>query len=72
VQAILRDSHSVLTVSILLKGEYGLQDVCLSVPCIVSKHGVERVLTADLTMEEKEALHHSASVLKQSMAGLKE
>jgi len=70
VQAILRDSHSVLTVSIRLQGEYGLDDVCLSVPCIVSKDGIEKVLVANLSEEEQEALQHSASVLKESMNGL--
>lgn len=71
VRAILRDSHSVLTVSIRLKGEYALDDVCLSVPCLVSSNGVEKVLLADLTAEETEALQHSASVLKESMLALK-
>lgn len=70
VQAILRDSRSVLTVSYQLKGEYGIEDVCLSVPCIVSRNGVERVLLADLTEEELKALHHSAAVLKESMLSL--
>jgi L-lactate dehydrogenase len=72
VQAILRDSNSVLTVSVMLKGEYGLEDICLSVPCIVSKDGIERVLVANLSEAEQQALHHSASVLKESMAGLQE
>jgi L-lactate dehydrogenase len=72
VQAILRDSHSVLTVSFQLKGEYDIEDVCLSVPCIVSKDGVERVLVADLDEKEREALYHSASVLKESIAKLRE
>jgi L-lactate dehydrogenase len=70
VKAILRDSHSVLTVSILLKGEYELENVCLSVPCIVSKDGIEKVLVANLNDSEMKALHHSAAVLKESMAGL--
>lgn len=70
VQAILRDSHSVLTVSYQLRGEYGLDDVCLSVPCLVSKDGVERVLLADLSPQEQEALHHSAAVLKKSLEGV--
>lgn len=70
VKAILRDSRSVLTVSYQLKGEYGLGDVCLSVPCIVSKNGVERVLLADLTDQEQAALQHSAEVLKTSLGGL--
>jgi L-lactate dehydrogenase len=67
VRAILRDSHSVLTVSVQLKGEYDINDICLSVPCIVSKDGIERVLVADLNKEEREALHRSANVLKDSM-----
>ena len=70
VKAILRDSHSILTVSVKLKGEYGLDDICLSVPCLVSKDGIEKVLVANLSEEEQQALHHSASVLKQSMEGL--
>ncbi len=70
VGAILRDSHSVLTVSVQLKGEYDLEGVCLSVPCIVSKNGVEKVLLANLSNGEREALHHSAAVLKKSMVGL--
>lgn len=70
VKAILRDSRSVLTVSYQLKGEYGLGDVCLSVPCIVSKNGVERVLLADLTDQEQAALQYSAEVLKTSLGGL--
>ncbi|HKK78495.1 MAG TPA: L-lactate dehydrogenase [Phaeodactylibacter sp.] len=70
VQAILRDSHSVLTISIQLRGEYGIEGACLSVPCIVSKDGVEKVLVAALSEEEQRALRHSASVLKKSMEDL--
>ena len=72
VQAILRDSHSVLTVSVMLKGESGLDDICLSVPCLVSKDGVEKVLVANLSDAEQRALQHSASVLESSMKGVLE
>lgn len=70
VKAILRDSHSVLTVSFHLKGEYGIQDVCLSVPCIVSRDGVEKVLLTQLSPNEQKALYQSASILKQSLKNL--
>lgn len=69
--AILRDERSVLTVSTLLEGQYRLQDVCLSVPCIVGRHGVELRIEGTLTESESEALHKSASVLKESHAQLK-
>jgi Malate/lactate dehydrogenases len=55
-----------MTVSTLLEGEYGLKDVCLSVPCIVSKSGVERVIEGKLSDEELQALKESASIIKES------
>jgi L-lactate dehydrogenase len=70
ISAILRNEHSILTVSVLLEGEYGLKDVCLSVPCIVSQSGVEQVLEGKLTDGEMQALHASASVIKEYLTGL--
>jgi L-lactate dehydrogenase len=70
VEAILRNQRSVLTVSTLLDGEYGLRDVCLSVPCIVSEIGVEHVLEVDLPPEEGRALSRSASVLGEAISQL--
>lgn len=67
VGAILRNQRSVLTVSTVLDGEYGLKDICLSVPSIVSQEGVERILEASLPPEEQEALERSASILRQAI-----
>jgi len=68
VGAVLRNEHSVLTVSTLLNGEYGLSDVCLSVPCIVSQSGVERIIEGKLADEELRALHASAAIIKEGIA----
>jgi L-lactate dehydrogenase len=70
VGAVLRNEHSVLTVSTLLDGEYGLKDVCLSVPCIVSQSGMERTIEGKLTDEELRALHASASVVSEGLVEL--
>lgn len=70
VGAVLRNERSVLTVSTLLQGEYGLDDVCLSVPCIVSRNGVERIITAQLSAVESAALRASAAVLRRTLAEL--
>lgn len=70
VAAILRNEHSVLTVSTLLEGEYGLNDVCLSVPCIVSRSGLENIIVGRLTNEEQRALQASALILKQTLVDL--
>jgi len=62
-QAILRNEHSVLTVSSLLSGEYDLHNICLSVPCVVGQTGVERIISAELTADEKKQLADSAKTL---------
>jgi L-lactate dehydrogenase len=69
--AVLRDEHSVLTVSTLMEGEYGLEDVCLSVPCVVSEKGIEKIITANLTDYEKEALEKSSQTIKQTLEKVK-
>jgi L-lactate dehydrogenase len=65
--AILRGQSSVLTVSVLLEGEFGLKDVCLSVPCIVSDGGVNKIIKSPLVHDEIEALKHSAGILRKSI-----
>jgi len=67
-RAILRGESSVLTVSTRLEGEFGLEDVCLSVPCIVSGRGVERIIASNLPEDELAALSASAAVLKKAIA----
>ena len=68
--AILRGQRSVLTVSTLLQGEFGLQDVCLSVPCILSHRGVVKIIDNDLPENEKKSLSFSAAVLKDAIRKL--
>lgn len=69
--AILRNEHSILTVSLLLQGEYGLDDVCLSVPCVVGEGGVERIITAPLSEAEQTGLEASAKILRRTFDSLK-
>ncbi len=66
--AILRDENSVLTVSLRADGHYGLDDVCLSLPAVVNRNGVDRVIDALLSRVEQEALHRSANILREVIA----
>lgn len=68
VEAVVRDEAAVLTVSTLVQGEYGVRDVCLSLPAIVGRSGVQRVLPVWLTQAEVEALRRSAGVIRSVMA----
>jgi L-lactate dehydrogenase len=69
-EAILRGQNSVLTVSTLMKGEFGLYDVCLSVPTVLNSNGVTNIINSPLPNDELKALQHSASVLRQAITSL--
>ena len=64
VEAILSDENSILTVSSLLKGEYGINDVCIGVPTIIGRDGVKKILQVKLNKDESTELIESAKVLK--------
>jgi len=61
----LRNEHSILTVSSLLDGQYGIEDVCLSVPTVVGDGGIELIIDAELAGEELQALHASAAAIRK-------
>jgi L-lactate dehydrogenase len=65
VEALLRDQHTVLTVSSLMAGQYGVRDMCVSLPTIVGAQGVEEVLNLPLSGEEEEAFRRSAATLAE-------
>jgi len=66
VEAIIRDESSVLTVSTLLNGEYGLDDVCLSVPCIINRKGIKSIVETTLDQSEEKALEKSAEIIRDT------
>lgn len=69
-ECILRDEHSILPVSSLIEGHYGLSGVCMGVPTIVGARGVEKVLDVPLSGAEQLELLHSADELKKVLASL--
>ena len=60
--------NAVVTVSTMLSGEYGISDVCLSLPMLLGNGKVQGRITPRLTDEELEKLHHSADALKAVIA----
>lgn len=69
-RAILKDEKCILPVSTGLHGEYGIDQVSLSVPAIVGRNGVEELVPVYLSEEERDALLKSANVLKKSIEEL--
>lgn len=64
VDTILRNNPTILTVSGLLDGEYGISDVCISLPFIVDQHGLRHSLTPTLTENEQQLMNASADSMK--------
>lgn len=67
IKAIVLNELSVLPVSTTLNGEYGVNDVAVSVPCIIGQHGIESIMDVPLTDEEYNKLRISAESLKNLM-----
>ena len=64
---IMRGEHSVLPISCYAEGHYGLGKVCIGLPCVVGRNGVETVLDIPLNEEEMHQLHHSAETLQHAL-----
>ena len=69
-EAIVRDEKSILPVSSMMHGEYGISDVALSMPAIVGKDGVETRVPISISEEEETKLQESADTLKKVIEGL--
>lgn len=64
VNSLYSGVDSVLALSSMMRGEYGVSDVCLSIPCVLGKNGIITTLTPKLSDDELEKLHFSAETLK--------
>jgi L-lactate dehydrogenase len=70
-EAILRDEHTVLAVSTMTSGQYAIEGIYLSLPCVVGRRGVERVIELPLSDDEREGLRRSAGILRRMHGSIK-
>ncbi len=68
IDCIYSSANTVLPVSVVMEGEYGIEDVALSIPCVVGREGIAATLTPKLSAEEEAKLKNSAEVLKGVIA----
>lgn len=69
-ECIMRDEKSILPISSMMHGEYGISDICLSMPTVVSREGVETRVPIQLNEQEESALSASAEQLSKVAAQL--
>ena len=70
-EAIIRNEHAIIPLSVHMTGEYRLNDVYVSLPTVVGEHGIEKVLTPSLTDEEIVKIQNSAKILSDAHETLK-
>ena len=70
VEAVIHDQKAMIPCSALLEGEYGEKDLCIGVPCILGRNGIEKVVEFDLTDEEKALFAASAAAVHKTNAAL--
>jgi malate dehydrogenase len=68
VEAIALDKKRILPCSVWLQGEYGLRDVFCGVPCKLGRHGLEQIVTVQLSESERAALAASAEAVRATQA----
>lgn len=65
VDAIINDTKAVVPCSVYLEGEYGQEDICIGVPVVLGKKGVEKIVKINLTKEEAEKFAASADATRK-------
>lgn len=68
--AVIHDQKKMITCSALLEGEYGEKDLCIGVPCILGRNGIEKIVEFELNDEEKELFAKSAAAVHGTNAAL--
>ncbi len=70
VAAVVSDQKKLISCSCLLDGEYGEKDLCIGVPAIIGRNGIEKIVAFDLNDEEKELFRKSAEAVHKTNAAL--
>lgn len=71
VDSILNDQKKMIACSVLLEGEYGQEDICMGVPCIIGKNGLEEIIDIKLDDNEKALFAKSADAVRAMNGDLK-
>jgi malate dehydrogenase len=70
IEAVVKNKRSVIPVSALLEGEYGYEDVCIGVPAIVGKEGIQKVIELKLNNSEQNIFDKGINSIKEAIQAL--
>jgi len=72
VDSVLNNQNRIIPSSVYLEGEYGVNDICIGVPCIIGKQGVMEIVELDLNQEEKSLFSNSVDAVRKMNESLGE
>ena len=72
VESIIKNQMKMIPSCVSLEGEYGQNDICIGVPTIIGRNGVEKIVELELTAEEKALFEASANAVRKTNDVLKE
>jgi malate dehydrogenase len=72
VDSIVNDLNRMIPCSVFLDGEYGQKDICIGVPCIIGKNGLESIIDVKLNDQEKKKFTQSAGAVRNMNEALKQ
>lgn len=64
VESIVRDQKKVVPSCVMLEGEYGMNDICIGVPAVIGRNGIEKIIDLKLDAQEKELFEKSAAAVR--------
>ena len=70
VEAIIHNQKAIIPCSALLEGEYGESDICIGVPCVLGRNGIEKIVELELNDEEKALFKKSAEAVRNTNGAL--
>ena len=71
VDSILYNKKKIIPCSVYLEGQYGLNDICIGVPCIIGRKGIDEIIDLNLVSSEKNKLEESAKAIATMNKSLK-
>ncbi len=72
VDSIVNDQKRMIPCSVMLEGEYQQEDLCIGVPCIIGKNGLESIVDVQLNEKEQDKFNQSAAAVKSMNEALKD
>lgn len=68
IKAIVKDEKRTIGASVYLNGEYGIQDICIGVPCRIGRYGIEKIIELDLNEKERYIFLNSTESIRKNLA----